>query len=199
MRLRILALSAVVALSGLAAPMSTRAADLGGATPPSIEVLDVAAIEAELTRYAVLYTLRAAFNAIEPDEIEPLLRSELARLSSGDSAEARAALESDLIAEGSYYVVSLRYLVAFGGANWPVDRPSADYSRDARVLLEALQARWLAAVPTGEDLVPIMQEIDAINAWTEGYAALPPELDRFSAIPAMVRDLVAKYGPQTGA
>ena len=119
--------------------------------------------------------------------------------SAGSSPEARAALESDLIAEGSCYIVSLRYLVAFGGANWPTDRASAGYSRDARVLLEALQTRWLESVPAGGDLLSIMQQLDTINAWTEGYASLPPEFDRFSGIPAMVSELVAKYGPQAGA
>ena len=194
MRSHLIVLSIVLALSSLA--FGGRAADLGGdAPPPGIETPDIPAITVDLTRYAVLYELRAAFDVLDPETIPDLLKSDLAKLSDGTADIGE--LNANLTAEGSYYIVSLRYLVDFGGANWPTDRPAIDYTRDARLLLESLQSRWLAAVSDGGDLVEILGEIDRINAWTEGFADLPSDLDHSRSISAMVNEILTKYGPLT--
>ncbi|MEQ1768735.1 MAG: hypothetical protein ABL879_02765 [Devosia sp.] len=178
-------------------PAPILAADLG-TPPPAVEQGDAEAIRTELTRYGILYALRAAFNVVELEDISSLLRADLARLEEGESTEEKAALDRDLTAEGSYYIVSLRYLVAYGGANWPADKPADDYARDAAVLLDGLQTRWLDAIAGGEDMLGIAREVDRINAWTEGYAEVPADLDHFGGLAAMVDELLVPGAEKVG-
>ena len=189
-----LVLSIAVGCSGLAA-----AADLGPAPPIGSGTVDAAAYRDALLRRAALYALRVHFDVLEATDVPALLLGDAKRLSStGRIADEASVIDRDLIAEGSYYITSLRYLVAFGTANWPTDRTAAAYERDALTLLEALQGRWLDAVETGGDLLAILRGVDAINAWTEGSTTVTPALDSFAGIEAEVDEAIRTGGPVTG-
>lgn len=136
---------------------------------------------------AVLYLLRAAFDVVADEDVQPQLLSDTATLAtSGDAEGAMEAVTQALLAEGSYAIVSLSYLVAAGGANWPTDRSAASYEQDALNLLAALQSQWFKAVEAGTSLAPLLSEIDLVNAWTEGYPKVPAHLDRFGDLNDLV-------------
>jgi len=171
----------------LAASTAGSAADLNYPSEDSPQILRSDALREALFDRAVLYSLRAAFDVIESRDIPGLLQIDRAQLVSSDRASRESgAVREDLLAEGSYYIVSLRYLVEFGGANWPANRSGAEYERDAANLLETLQGQWLDAVLNNGDPLTILRQVDLINAWTQGYAILPAELDHFGDIESLV-------------
>ncbi len=147
-----------------------------------------------LTEKAALYELRAAFNVISRDDIPALLSQDAKTLSNSTYLEEqRNFVRQDLLAEGSYYIVSLQYLVESGGADWPQDKASAVYEKDAEVKLEALKQRWLAELQSdGEDLVAILGDVDMVNAWTEGQPAASGDLSHFADVPDLVAAAVTQ-------
>lgn len=123
----------------------------------------------------------------DPDSIGKRLQADAARVEEyGIDPHDDEMLDESLLAEGSYYIVSLRYVVAVQGAVWPSDRGDATYARDATVRLADLQHQWLGSVRSHGDLVATLREVDQINAWTEGYASVPPSLDHFAKFDALV-------------
>ena len=52
--------------------------------------------------------------------------------------------------------------------------------------LSELQAQLLATVSDGSDPLPIFMALDQINAWTEGYTEVSPDLDFFTGRDALV-------------
>lgn len=83
-------------------------------------------------------------------------------------------LEDDLVTEISYYLVSLRYLIAVGGAVWPADRPDSDYVNDALVHLDAVKSAVLSdEFVRTIDPIDLLQKLEAVYWWTNGEATIP--------------------------
>lgn len=200
----LLAVAVAAALPGTAASI---AADMALRAPGAAEtVVDekvepagaATALEAYLRRQAVLMMIRATFDVVPHDEVRGELAAEARRLgAAGPSEYDLDRLDRDLLAEGSYYLVSLRYLALVGGAIWPADRPERFYVSDALVRLEALQEQLMEAVETRADPLPILREAQAIHALTEGLAEVPEELDYFVRRDAIVEEVLATHGPRT--
>src|SRR5690606_2420898 len=112
----------------------------------------------------------------------------------GPSESQLARLDRDLLAEGSYYLVSLRYLTEAGGAAWPGGRPESSYVFDALVTLDALLDRLIEAVNERADPLAIFVEGQRVLALTEGFLRVPPQLDRFGDRDAMVTRVLARHG-----
>lgn len=190
-------LCAVVAIVAIQlAPGLARAADLdvGPAPLPAAERAEAPADY--LRRLAVLQMIRATFNVIATDEVEPELERVARTLSpAGPSESQLARLDRDLLAEGSYYLVSLRYLTESGGAAWPGDRPESSYAYDALVTLDALLDRLVEAVEARADPLAVFVEAQGVLALTEGYRSVPPRMDRFRDRDAMVKRVLARFGP----
>jgi hypothetical protein len=175
-------LATSIALLPATAP-SAAAADLGTALPlpdAATEATDSASVRAYVARFATLTALRANFDVYTRAEAEWQVKSEHTRIVSAGLGEAdRVALDRALLAEGSYYLVSLRYLIEAGGAVWPTDRPEQFYEDDALITLDALQDRLFEAVETRADPLAVFLEAQKIWAWTEGYVDVPAERDVF--------------------
>ena len=178
-------LVAAFAGTGLAADM--------GVTPPvpmarPAEAGDTAGFA---RRKAVLLLIRQNFSLLDAADVLQELALDVTRVgSAGPSEDERAALDDALLAEGSYYLVSLRYLVLAGGAAWPSDRASSAYENDALVQLDALQEQLFEAVATRADPLPVFIEAQQIWAQTEGLAEIPEDLDLFGQRDALVEDVL---------
>jgi hypothetical protein len=180
MRLR--QLSTLVMAILLAAMPSAHASDLP-------RPIDESSLRPALERSAALYLIRATFDVIQPDEIPLLLSADADALADEERAPVLAAeIRDNLIAEGSYYIVSLRYLVTVGGANWPTDKTADEYDADALGELQDIQTQWLAALNSDGDIRPLLLALEQINAQTEGYVEVPAELDHFAALDSLVED-----------
>lgn len=159
-------------------------ADVRLPSPPVAATKDArqASLKSYIERRAVLLLIRAAFDVIADEDIGPLLTDEARRLAAtGPTSEDERSLAADLLSEGSYVIVSLRYLIAAGGAAWPSDRAATSYAFDAEIQLQGLQADLLTAIESGADPLPILQAAERIHWQTEGFATLPPESDRFTS------------------
>jgi hypothetical protein len=169
-------IAAAILLSvGLLLMQRTTAADMGvTAAPTKASVTERAAIEAHLERTATLLLVRSIFDVTAAEEVAGLLRQERRYLEDfGITEVAAAKLDADLLAEGSYFIVSLKYLALVGGAIWPEDRAATAYTEEALIELDVLQRELTEAVQTRADPLPIMQRIDRVYWWTEGYDAVP--------------------------
>jgi hypothetical protein len=154
---------------------------------PEMPVLEAESAPDYLDRLAVLLMIRATFDVVEPDAIRPELAAAAKAIGEGTApAEASATLDRELLTEGGYYLVSLRYLALVGGAAWPDDRSEATYERDSVNELEGLEAALIDSVAARRDPLPVLLSAQHILGLTEGYTALPPELDRFADRDALV-------------
>lgn len=158
-------------------------ADFGASLPANlVRPADEAATIDFARREAVLLLVRQTFTLLDTAGVVRELAASNVRRRIGQRAPAEAehlALDRGLLAEGSYYLVSLRYLILAGGAAWPADRPARSYDNDAIVKLDALQKRLFEAVATRADPLPIFLEAQEIWALTEGYKEVPEQLDVF--------------------
>lgn len=183
---------AVLALA-FALTLHGKAADLG-ATPPTASTLET--VDSYLDRKAVLLMIRTTFDVIEADALPTLLNAEAGRLdAAGADADQTAMLDRELLAEGSYYLVSLRYTALSGGAIWPADRPEDAYVKDTVGRLDALQAALIDAVAHHDDPLPIFEEAQKIMLLTYGELSVPKERDRFAGRDALVDAALAADGP----
>lgn len=159
-------------------------ADLGSTPNVTVEApRDAEALHGALSRYLTLQMIRATFDVISRDDLESALRDRLAFWGNRPPAEpALADLDRQLLAEASYYLVSLQYLVEVGGAAFPTDRPESVYANDTLIRLEGLQRELPRRVAAREDIAPLMLEAEKIRALTEGYADIPDEFGIFSAL-----------------
>lgn len=163
------------------------AADVAVATPLPATADASSVSRAYLDRKAILLQVRAHFDTIEQDDAALILAQDAKAVAGhGPSLEATAQLNTDLLAEGSYYIVSLKYLIEAGGAIWPADRAESTYVNDALARLSELQAQLVSSIADGTDPLPVFIALDGVNAWTEGYTEVPVDLDFFSARDAMV-------------
>jgi hypothetical protein len=171
---------------------SLLATPLAAADWPAPAPAPAPGLEQTAERLALLYLLRARFDVMEPAAIEDQLRFDVASIrSSGFSPDAETQLEESLMAEGSYYITSLRYLIEAGGANWPLEQAASSYDSSSLQTLAKLQHAWLVGVVSEADLAPLMLAVDQINALTEGYVDVPAELDHFGSLDRLVSTALA--------
>jgi hypothetical protein len=186
-----------IVLPAVASAGAIPAADLAVMPPAPVVRPSVIAISDFQRREAVALLIRETFNLINTDEVLRQLTSATRRLGTSGPTEAdHVALDRALLAEGSYYLVSLRYLIQAGGAAWPADRPARFYENDALVRLDALQERLFEAVETRADPLPIFLEGQAIWALTDGYEQVPEQLDVFGHRDALVEAAMARAIPR---
>lgn len=184
----------------LAMPATAQAADLA-AQPSSLHAnLPSEKLEAALSRYLTLEMIRATFDVVGRDELKDRLELEALRWGKASPSPAAAAdLDRQLLAEASYYLVSLSYVIQVGGAAFPDDKAEMVYANDTLVRLEALQRELPEAIANDGDVLAIMQEAERIRALTEGYAEIPEGFSVFNAHAAILEEVAAKLtgGTQT--
>jgi hypothetical protein len=166
------------------------------ATPPETMAQEVT--ERYLQDRAVLLSIRATFNILDQTDIEPALIADLEQMTrNGPSQSQLDELELNLLTEGSYYLVSLEYVVRAGGAAWPDDRPAVNYDNDALVQLDSLKRSLLDIVETQADPLPVFVEAQRIMALTNGEKDIPPAADVFAGRDAMVKRALDRAAPWT--
>jgi nucleotide-binding universal stress UspA family protein len=195
-------LASLFAALALVLPMAAGAADLRAtpALPPAPEgeaVNSAAAASSYLRRYAVLQGIRATFQVIGEDAVLDELIAEVDRLGAVGPTEADLiSLDGDLIAEGSYYLVSLRYLILGGGAAWPAG-DERTFVNDSLTELSFLEDALIDTVAHRADPLPILERAQDILSLTEGFDETPGERDRFAGRNELVDAVIADYGPRT--
>lgn len=187
--------SAVLALA-LAMPAAPLlAADLdAGATidRPAAE----GGLALALSRYHDLLAIRVTFDVLPADRLAPDLAAAAARWApSGPGAGEAATLDNALLAEASYYLTSIAYVVEVGGAAFPDDRPYDSYRNDTLVALTALRDRLFDAMQSGAPVHDILVEAQRLRWLTEGETTVPADEDRFGAHDTL---LPAVTAPATG-
>ena len=186
----------IAALMLMGAPSAVGAADMPQRTPLPRATDVTAATTLYLERQAALLQLRARFDVISADDIAGILAADAeAIVGVGPSIEQEAALDQSVLAEGSYYIVSLQYLVQSGGSLWPADKAENTYVNDALAKLADLQAALFSVAEEHGDPLPVFVQLDQVNAWTEGYADLPAEFDHFEGRDALVEAAIAAAKP----
>lgn len=177
------------AVAVLAMATGAFAADLS--VPDVRGEIDPPTLRSFVTDEVLLLQIRTMFDVFDASEIQSQALAD-ARLATESSFNERAdLLRQDLQAEGSYYIVSLSYLVAAGGANWPLTQSSLTFERDAAVHLEEAKRSWLASFSDeagASERLAILENVDRINAWTEGELEATEDLDHFG----LTRELVNK-------
>jgi hypothetical protein len=171
---------AVMLLAGLSAfaPLSSRAADMAAPPVPRTAPAARDALMSYVQERAVLLMIRASFNVVAESDIIPALEDDLRRIGpKGPSVADQIALDDDLTAEASYYLVSLRYTIEAGGAAWPADRSAKSYEADGLARLETLEDQLFADVATGADTLPVLAAAQSIWALTNGERAVGAESD----------------------
>ncbi len=185
-------LLALMALMALGATLAA-AADLGaGGTeaPPDMA-------RHYLSNQTLLLMVRATFDVVERDDIEAEMVALAQRLGpSGPSQEVIDALDRTLLAEASYFLVSLRYTTLVDGAVWPDDKPEGTYTNDAIVLLESLERQLDDAIATGRDPLPVLQQLQQLWLLSEGMKDVPPERDMFANRDEIVAQALAAQTPR---
>jgi len=177
---------------------SVLAADPAARAPAPLLLEDpTPAVRSYLERRAVLLMIRATFGVVSDEDIPGLLADDLRRAGTPPDTRALAGLDADLLAEASYFIVSLKYLIESGGPIWPGDRPDSSYANDARIELEALQAALAETIASRADPLPLFERLVRLYALTEGNLAVPEELDRYRDRDGLVRDFLAGAGPRT--
>jgi hypothetical protein len=171
------------------APLS-QAADLDVAAPISEAQPAEAAVD-YLDRLAVVLMIRSSFDVVAVEDVAGLLLDAAEGIGIEVSAEASETLDQQLLTEGGYYLVSLRYLALSGGAAWPEDRSEGSYVRDAVLELEGLEAALVTSVRERRDPLPILLEAQRIRALTEGYPEVPEALQRFAGRDELVTAALA--------
>jgi hypothetical protein len=145
-----------------------------------------------LERKADLLLIRATFDVLGRDEIIEELALDHTRIGeNGASAGESRELSRRLLAEGSYMIVALEYIVRVGGAYFPDDRPSESYAGDAMVKLDTLHRVLMRALDAGTDPLPVLESINEVLALTEGFGEVPPRLDHFGERDALVAAALA--------
>lgn len=184
---------------GISVPAAS--ADLTATSPvPMARPSEVTPTDDYLRREALLLQIREHFSLLDADGVRSELAQSLDRHEFvGPSENDQIALDRALLAEGSYYLVSLRYLILAGGAAWPTDRPARSYENDAIVTLEALQERLFESVATRSDPLPIFLEAQRIWALTEGYVDVPEHLDVFGHRDELVEEALASQAPASAS
>lgn len=197
---RIIAVAFIAAIAALiilpqSLPTTSRDETLTAA-PTAIAATNALALEDYLKRRAVLLLIRSQFDVVPRGQIEDVLAADAQRLGGAPPSPGDAdALDRDLLAEGSYYLVSLRYLIQSGGAAWPHDRAGAAYDEAALIRLDFLLERLFVAVQARTDPLPVFLEAQDIQALAEGFKTPPDSWGRFSDRDRLVTQVIANHGP----
>lgn len=195
---RVLPLAGALLLSlSLALPL--QAADLGPV--PSEETASATlTLREALSRYLSLEMIRVTFDVLPQEDLAAALEEQALRWGkAAPSAPALAELDQQLLSEGSYYLVSLSYLVQVGGAAFPADRAEMVYANDTISKLNDLRRQLFEAIETGGDVLPVLEEAERIRALTEGYASAPDDFGVFSEHEALLDSVLDKLGRGTPA
>lgn len=154
------------------------AADLRVAVPTTIDQPNAEAVRhSALSNMLSLLLIRSTFDVLAIDDVE----TRMVTWGTGAPSDGeRDELERQLLAEASYYIVSLRYLIEVGGAVFPADRPEAAYANDTLVKLDSLERTLAAKLGDHQEVAAILLEVEAIRALTEGYPDIPDELGVFT-------------------
>lgn len=198
--MRYCAIAALLAFLGTAIPaVPTFAADVPARSVPASPELAEQTARRYVSQRAVLFMIRATYGVVPSVDVPALVADDVRAVgAAGPTYLETAQLQRDLIAEGSYFLISLRYLAESGGANWPGDRAETMYINDAKVTVDALLDRLLDAVAAGDDVLPIMQQADELYSLTEGMRTVEVELDHFADRDQLVDDAFAQVGPRSG-
>lgn len=174
------------------ASMPVGAADLAPAPSTEARLGEIELHEA-LSHYLSLQMIRATFDVVARDDLEPALEEQATRWENAPpSAEALADLDQQLLAEASYYLVSLSYLVQVGGAVFPGDRAEMVYVNDTVSELEDLRRQLAEAIADGGDVLPVLAEAERIRALTEGYRTAPADFGVFAEHDTLLERVLAE-------
>jgi len=198
--MRLYAIAALLAFLGTSLPAAPlRAADVPARAAAATPELAEQAARHYVSQRAVLFMIRATYSVVPSGDVPALIADDVRSVGAAGPTDADTAqLQRDLVAEGSYFLISLRYLAESGGANWPGDRAEAMYINDAKVTVDALLDRLLDAVQAGDDVLPIMQQADELYSLTEGARGVTPDLDHFADRDQLVDDAFTQVGPRSG-
>ena len=193
MRFSTLLVAAVLAL-----PVTVHAADYVDAAPASQNDDGAARLLTALSHYLSLEMIRATFDVVPREELKDRLNDEARRWGgAAPSPEMVADIDRQLLAEASYYLVSLSYVVQVGGAAFPGDKSEAVYANDTLVKIDSLQRQLVETIADGGDVLPILSDAEAIRALTEGYTAVPDDFGVFDAHAAILAEVAAKLAAGT--
>jgi len=197
--MRLYVVAAFLALLGTSVPsVPLLAADVPARVAAASPDIAEQAARHYVSQRAILFMIRSTYGVVPPVDVQALIGDDVrAVAAAGPTEKDLVQLRRDLVAEGSYFLISLRYLAESGGANWPDDRAEAMYVNDAKVTVDALLDRLFAAVEAGDDVLPIMQQADELYALTEGVKSVTSELDHFADRDKLVDDAFAQVGPRT--
>ncbi len=182
---------------------SALAADIASAPPvsegPQRTAEAVASeIENYVARRAALLALRTKFDVVSAEDIADILTRDLQELAGGaPSPWLQSALDRQLSSEIGYFAVSLKYLIEGGGPLWPTDRSEDSYVNDALVGIGAVIDVLPEVIDKREDPLPLLERLERIYWWTEGYDEIAPDQDHFGEVPALVEQALQAAGPQS--
>ncbi|MEO7223948.1 MAG: hypothetical protein ABIY37_15890 [Devosia sp.] len=186
----------LVVISTIVAVAIASAADIPRNETPNDPGAAYQAATHYLSKRALLLMVRSTFDVVEQGDIEPELVADAERLTAaGPSVEELAELDRDLLAEASYYIVSLKYVTLVRGAVWPADRPEIAYANDALVQLDALQEELQADIVTGVDPLPVFERLQNLLLLSEGLKETPVHRDMFAGRDRLITDILQRHGP----
>jgi len=173
---RIPLLFAILVGLALAVP-AAQAADLTVTVTEQHPAADaVTATRTTLANFLALELARVTFDVLPAEQVDGDVGRKLVGWGGNEPSEAEAAeIGRQLLAEGSYYLISLTYLIEAGGAVFPDDKPESTYAGDTLVRLDALQRQLADGIAAGQDVSAVLVEAENIRALTEGYAVPPPD------------------------
>jgi hypothetical protein len=177
-----------------------QAADLTVTVPAERSGPDAnALIDATLSNFLALELTRLTFDVLASDQVEDEVQRKLVAWAGAAPSEAeRAEIGRQLLAEGSYYLTSLSYLIQAGGAVFPGDKPEATYAGDTLVQLDALQRKLADGIAAGEDVSGVLVEAERIRALTEGYEMAPPDFGPLAHHAEMLERAITRARKGTG-
>lgn len=162
-------IAAVIALTMVPYVTLVRAADLPSEPKIEVQPSDEAAIETYVKGRAILHIIRATFDVEEGDGLARLIKADVDQSrEAGVSAADVEQLKIDLLAEGSYFIVGLKYLVLAGFPAWPADKSEATYAADTLAILDPLAAQLHESIDDGADPLPVFLAAQKVYWWTEG-------------------------------
>lgn len=186
MRFSILLIAGMLVLPG-----TVQAADYG-AQPVGRDDDSATRLQTALSHYLALDMVRATFDVVPRADLKDRLEDEARRWGAAPSPDTVADIDRQLLAEASYYLVSLSYVVQVGGAAFPGDRSEAAYANDTLVRIDSLQRQLVETLADGGDVLPILGEAEAIRALTEGYASVPDDFGVFDEHAAILAEVAAE-------
>lgn len=153
-----------------------------------------------LSRYLSLEMIRASFDVVPREDLEARVEEEARRWGrKTPTAEMLADIDQELLAEGSYYIVSLSYVVQVGGAVFPHDKSETVYANDTVDRLNTLRRELFAAVANGDDVLPILLEVERTKALTEGNISAPADSGLFIRHDEILTAILARLKKVTPA